>query len=108
MLMHKNKAISRLKTGGIVLGFVPEFEYAEEKIQFEPGTTLLIYSDGITEAMNSEEEEFGDERLLNILSENIDSTAETIIQKIIEQVNMHVGEMPQMDDMTLLVIKREK
>jgi serine phosphatase RsbU (regulator of sigma subunit) len=108
MLVRDNQATVRLKTGGIVLGFVPEFEYAEEKIQFEPGTTLLINSDGITEAMNSEEEEFGEERLLSILSENIELPAEKIIQKILESVNNYVGEMPQMDDMTLLVIKREK
>jgi serine phosphatase RsbU (regulator of sigma subunit) len=108
LLLRKNQPPLRLKTGGIVLGFVPDFDYDEENIQFEPGTTLLIYSDGITEAMNAEEEEFGEERLLNILSENIELTAETIIQKILSAVNDHVGEVPQMDDMTLLVIKREK
>ena len=106
VLVRKDDVPLRLKTGGIVMGFVPDFQYTQEKVVFDPGTVLLIYSDGITEAMNQKEEEFGEERLMSVLQVNLKRPAEKIIQCILDAVSQYVGEVPQMDDMTLLVIKR--
>jgi sigma-B regulation protein RsbU (phosphoserine phosphatase) len=108
LFLSKDNELFRLKTGGIVLGFIPDFQYEEEKRVIQAGEIILVYSDGITEAMNENEEEFGEERLIEILRENKDQSSERIIKKIIENVGNHFRGMPQMDDMTLLIIKRER
>jgi sigma-B regulation protein RsbU (phosphoserine phosphatase) len=99
--------IKRLKTGGVVLGFVPQFSYEETKIPVKSGDLFLIYSDGVTEAMNASEEEFGEERLVEIIKQNKSKTSMELIDEIIDAVNHHAGSEPQMDDMTLVVVKKE-
>ncbi len=106
-LISKNSETVRLKKGGIVLGFVPSFFFEEETIEIKPGDILVIYSDGITEAMNEAEEEFGEPRLSEILIECKEMSANEIVEKILENVDKHVGDVPQMDDKTLVVLKRQ-
>jgi len=67
----------------------------------------LIYSDGITEAMNNRMEEFGDEKLLEIVQSNNSDSANELIEKIIAAVNLHFGDAPQNDDMTIIILKRK-
>ena len=107
-IIRRDKKIMRLNTGGIVLGFVPEFSFEEDKIHLEPGSVMAIYSDGVTEAMNEQEEEFGEERFAEVVTHHMNNSSESIIQHILQAVEKHIGKMPQMDDMTLLLIKREK
>ncbi len=101
-----NGEVERLSKGGIVLGFVPEFEFQEASVDIAEGDMLVLYSDGINEAMNGLEEEFGEENIARILLESMDESAETIINRLLEAVHHHVGETPQMDDMTIMVIRR--
>ncbi len=108
LLFGQGKDPIRLQTGGIVLGFVPEFSFQEEKIGLETGNVLVFYSDGITEAMNAIEEEFGEHRLIEVVQKNLTETASKIIDLILEGIYSHVGDTPQMDDMTLMIIKREQ
>ena len=98
--------IKRLQTLGIVLGFLDDFEFSDSKIKIEKGEILVIFSDGISEAMNKNEEEFDEQRLQKIISENKNKSAKEITHLIIESVNNFTGDMPQSDDMTLVVIKR--
>ncbi len=60
----------RLQTGGLILGFMSDSKYEDETVKLNPGDLLVIYSDGITEAMNKDEEEFGEARLESVLTEN--------------------------------------
>ncbi|MEJ2636589.1 MAG: SpoIIE family protein phosphatase [Calditrichia bacterium] len=106
-LFSANDEPVRLQAGGIVLGFIPEYNFAEEKVPFPPGGLLVIYSDGITEAMNSREEEFGESRLAEIISRNGDRSAEQIASAILDEIDTYVGDIPPMDDKTIVVIKRE-
>jgi PAS domain S-box-containing protein len=96
-----------LSVGGIPIGCMPDFEYKEEKIPLERGSVLVLYSDGITEAMNQKEEEFGLERLTEILYKNRYNPSEEISKIVLEQIADFCGETEQMDDITLLVLKRE-
>jgi sigma-B regulation protein RsbU (phosphoserine phosphatase) len=89
-----------------VLGFVPNFSYTETQITLHRGNVLVLYSDGITEAMNEQEQEFGEQRLARIVQQHIAEPAEDIINHIVVKVREHSGRVPQMDDMTLLMIKR--
>jgi sigma-B regulation protein RsbU (phosphoserine phosphatase) len=98
----------RLDLGGLVLGCLEEFRYAEGVVEFDPGDTLLIYSDGITESFDANEEEFGEERLASILRTASANTAAHLIDQIMTAARAHAGELSQMDDMTLLVIRRSE
>ncbi|MFQ6617542.1 MAG: PP2C family protein-serine/threonine phosphatase, partial [Fidelibacterota bacterium] len=100
--------ISRLSAGGIVLGFMEDYTFKEEVVYFNPGDVMVIYSDGITEAMNANDREFGEERLEALVSENLSISSSEIIKKIISTVQSFVGDTPQFDDITLVIIKREK
>ncbi|OGB62139.1 MAG: hypothetical protein A2Y94_12960 [Caldithrix sp. RBG_13_44_9] len=106
LLFSAGKTPSRLKTGGVVLGFVEDFPYTEERLTLNRGDLLLLYSDGITEAMNEHEEEFGEQRLAKTVQKHISEPAESIIDHILGSVRQHSTTIPQMDDMTLLVVKR--
>jgi sigma-B regulation protein RsbU (phosphoserine phosphatase) len=96
----------RLKTIGIPLGFLEDFDFSEHSTQMNTGDVLILFSDGISEAMNVREEEFEENNILNVAQKNIQSTPVEIIDTIINEVRQHASDMPQMDDMTLLVIKR--
>lgn len=105
MLISQDGSCRRLETGGIVLGMLPQMPYQEERIQLRPGDLLLMFSDGITEAMNDREEEFGEERLLKLLAENRSLSPEPLLEKIVAEVSTFTGDTPQQDDMTLVAIK---
>lgn len=97
---------ARLETGGVVLGFVPRYVYSEEEIKLEPGSCIVIYSDGITEARNGLDEEFGEERLQKIILENKNVSSIELIDKIISAAMQHAGNVPQGDDMTVVAVHR--
>ena len=96
-----------LKTHGLVLGAKEDVSYIEEEISINPGDRLLIYSDGISEAMNEQMEEFGDEKLLEIVQRYRDYSADALIEKIIAALNLHFGSVPQNDDMTMILLLRK-
>ena len=107
-LFIANEKISKLDKGGLLLSCFENSEYEEEEIIFEKGSTLVIFSDGITEAMNEAEEEYTDERLEKLLPNNINETSQGIIKNVIDDVKLHVGNYPQSDDITIMIIKRDK
>ena len=71
----------------------------------DSGDTLLIFSDGISEAINPEEEEFGEDPLPGIVMANNDASAMSLIDTVIAEVVSHAGRAPQRDDMTMVVIR---
>ncbi|NIT60486.1 MAG: SpoIIE family protein phosphatase [Aliifodinibius sp.] len=106
-LFEAGKPPDQLKTGGVVLGFITEYAYEEGSISLEPGSRLILYSDGITEAKNVDEEEFGEKRLQQVVTQNERLSSAELVDKIIDAVRYHSGDVPQADDMTLLVVKRK-
>jgi sigma-B regulation protein RsbU (phosphoserine phosphatase) len=88
------------------LGFLPSFTYTEDCFTFETGSLLVIYSDGITEAMDANEQEFGEDRLMQIIRKTYDRHPSEIVDAILNEVRTHARQVPQMDDQTLVVIKR--
>jgi sigma-B regulation protein RsbU (phosphoserine phosphatase) len=105
-LVSRDGAIRRLQTGGLAVGMLEDFPFEEEAVDFGSGDILVICSDGISEAMNSDREQFGDQRLNETIIRHKDDSAEAIIDAIIATVREHVGSAPQMDDITLVVVKR--
>ncbi|MBI5021453.1 MAG: SpoIIE family protein phosphatase [Ignavibacteriales bacterium] len=105
LLRSKDKTI-RLNKGGVVLGIMDNFPYEEEEVEIQHGDFLTIYSDGISEAMNSKDEMFGEERLEKILSAYKNEPAEKIIESVVDAVKKFAGGRAQSDDITILIIKR--
>ena len=91
-------------TGGIALGIVPDLAYRQETVTLKPGDTVLFYTDGVTEAMNDAEEEFGLDTLRDQLHASPPEDPEKATEMVFEAVNAFAGETPQSDDITCLVL----
>ena len=89
-----------------MVGAIPGIEYHEEKLQMEKGDTLVMFTDGVTEAMNGSNEEFGEERLEETLEEVALHNCQQIIDAIKADVTAFVGDTEQSDDITVLAMKR--
>jgi serine phosphatase RsbU (regulator of sigma subunit) len=100
-----NGAISRLERGGLLLGAVDTAVYEQGEVNLNPGDLLLLYTDGITEAMNGNEELFGEDRLRKTMQNNYNANAETFQSAVIASVKNHAGAHPQEDDITIIVVK---
>jgi sigma-B regulation protein RsbU (phosphoserine phosphatase) len=96
----------RLTTGGTVLGVVDNFPFEEEVVPIGLGDLLVIFSDGITEAFDIDENQFGERRLEDVIAMHRDEPAARIIDRIVDAVREFAGDAPQADDLTLVVIKR--
>jgi sigma-B regulation protein RsbU (phosphoserine phosphatase) len=97
--------IRRLETGGLILGLFPHAAYEEETLQLEDGDTLVVFSDGVTEALNSAGDEFGEERLLPCVEEHRASTTGVLLESILAAVRSFAARAVQNDDVTALVLR---
>jgi sigma-B regulation protein RsbU (phosphoserine phosphatase) len=95
-----------LETGGPVLGVLPGFPYQRGETEFRPGQTLLVYSDGFSEAMNPRFEEFGDDRLRASAESNAALPPGQLVNSLLSEVSAFCGDAPQADDMTIMVVQR--
>jgi sigma-B regulation protein RsbU (phosphoserine phosphatase) len=101
----KTKSFEELKTDGFIIGGLTDFNYKDASLNLDGNDLLLYYTDGITETFNSENEQYGEERLKKIIEENYPASPKNICDKIIESVEGYSNGKPQADDMTLLAIK---
>lgn len=102
---YETDEFNYLKVKGIPLGISPDAKYQEGEIGYKPNDIVILYTDGVTEAINKVGEEFGLERLKNIISKSKDKDANGILNSIITEVEKYTYGVPQFDDITLLVIK---
>jgi phosphoserine phosphatase RsbU/P len=107
ILISENDEINRPDIGGLIVGITPSIKYDEAKIKLKKNDMLVIFSDGITEAMNKDEEEFEEERLFKLIKSNKDKKAEELIELIFKEVNNFAKGQPQSDDMTMVILKKE-
>jgi len=98
--------VNHLPSCGPLLGLVEEHTYCEETVDLAPGDLLVIFSDGITEAINRREEEFGVARLLAEVSGLRERPAEEIVAGVMAAVDRHADAEYRFDDMTVVVIRR--
>lgn len=98
----------RLKIGGIPLGMLPEFTYEEESIPLEEDSILVAYSDGVSEAMNTQEEMFGEERIASVIDQHRHKPAVEIIDQLVSAVKEFAAGYPQSDDITIVVVRRKQ
>jgi len=107
MLFGKS-GVRRLETGGLILGLFPHATYEEETLQLEGGDTLVVFSDGVTEALNAAGDEFGEERLLPCIEAHRGSTPEVLLDRILATVRTFAASAVQNDDVTALVLRYGK
>ena len=106
-ILKRGTEIFELENGDLPLGSMKSIRYESITFDLAEGDVLIFHSDGLIEALNSEEEMYGDERLKVSVSQiPNECTAEEVIQNIVEDVHKFVEEAEQYDDLTLVVIKR--
>ena len=93
------------RTGGIGVCLMKQFEYQSGTLTLHDGDSLIAYTDGVTEAMDASNHQFGDERLISLLSECGDLNANKIIRRIVRDVSDFSNDAPQSDDMTALAFR---
>ena len=105
LLVGKN-GVRRLKVGGLIVGLFDDAEYEQEVVTLSPGDTLITFSDGVSEAMDAQGTEFGDERILECLhaSPN-DIEPRELVENVMAGVREFTVGEPQSDDITPLVVR---
>ena len=106
-VISEDGQIRFLEKGGLILGILPNSEYQMGTITLQHGDTLVMYTDGITEALNGNSEEFGEERLIDMCKKNHHLSAQDLKNTIVEAVRGFSGGVPQYDDITLVILKVE-
>jgi serine phosphatase RsbU (regulator of sigma subunit) len=96
-----------LRNTGMPLGILADASWEAKTVELAPGDTLILYTDGITEAQNRQEEFFGDQRLLQTAQANLEAPIEIIQDSILTTIDQFSDEAIQCDDVTLMVLKRE-
>ena len=104
-LIRHGKAETPFTEGSYPVGLVPEAEYAAACLKLEPGDTLVLFSDGVTEAMDPADEMFGMKRLEEVLNDKGDVTLEHLQKCILESVENFVRGARQADDLTMLLVR---
>jgi sigma-B regulation protein RsbU (phosphoserine phosphatase) len=107
MLFHCSNGkwgVSRLDVGGTVVGLLENYQYQQGSANLAPGDLLIAFTDGISEAMNHAEEEWGEERLNATVEQCTGLEAKDIIQRIFQDADAFVAGAKQHDDMTLVVL----
>jgi sigma-B regulation protein RsbU (phosphoserine phosphatase) len=99
-------SVQRLLQHGMAVGVIQDLPLSEHAIHIEPGDVVVLYTDGVTEALNVEGEEYGVERLEQVLHTHAARTAPEIVAAIETAVDEFVGNEPPFDDFTLVVLKR--
>jgi sigma-B regulation protein RsbU (phosphoserine phosphatase) len=102
-VFHADGSHERLREGGLVLGVFTNQTFKSDAVRLRTGDRMVLFTDGVTEACNSEDEEFGEDRLLEVLQENRSRSATEIQKKILQTVT-EFSRAPWRDDATLLVV----
>ena len=91
----------------IPVGIMADWQFTSQSVTLKPGQTLFIYTDGLTEAENATQKQFGEERMMEILAKS-DTSPRTLIENIMQEVRNFVGQAEQSDDLTMLAVQFTK
>ena len=91
--------------GSVVLGIMPDMTFPEQLVELSPGDTLIVYSDGVSEAMNEAGDFFGDDRLLDVVRHTRGMAPEAIGAGVLAAVKAFIGDAVPSDDVSLMVLR---
>jgi serine phosphatase RsbU (regulator of sigma subunit) len=98
--------IEKVGKGGVALGIMPGAMFEEQRIELNRGDSLLVYSDGVTEAQNGRGEFFGEQRLLDLLPKLMNLTNEEMGERLVTEVDRFVGDAKVHDDLSIVMVRR--
>lgn len=104
-LVYGEDGLRRLDVGGVPVGLFPDAPYESSSLALKPGDTLVSYSDGVTEALNTAGEEFGEDRLIAVLEAHFGRSAGEVLAEVVEAVQRFTRGAEQYDDVTALVVR---
>ncbi len=105
ILVRSNGDTQRLDAGGVILGFLPGMHYEQDTVELAPGDMLVMYTDGVSEAMNANEEEFGEDRIFQSVCHRRQEPVAQILASLEASVVSYRGDDPFEDDFTLLILR---
>jgi sigma-B regulation protein RsbU (phosphoserine phosphatase) len=105
ILRRKAGTIERLETGGLPLGILAATAYQSATVTLEPGDWLVIFTDGVVEAVNAHDEEYGETRLISVLQAGTEIAPVKLLSRIMVDLDLFAGNTPQHDDMTCVLVK---
>jgi phosphoserine phosphatase RsbU/P len=105
ILRRSSGAIERLTNGGVPFGILPAAPYQSGEVTLQSGDWLVIFTDGVIEAMNVRGDEYGEERLLQVMAAGAATTPDEMLRRIMHDLDLFVGTTPQHDDITCLLLK---
>jgi sigma-B regulation protein RsbU (phosphoserine phosphatase) len=107
LVIRRNGNPEYLEASGIPIGMMDFNTWKEESVMLEPGDFILVFTDGIPEAMNRGGDQFGDERLEKYLLDNCDKTPGKLLKSLMTEVDNFIGDNPRSDDITLIALRRD-
>ena len=105
-LFFGNTAVHELSRGGLIMGPYPKAKYERGFVFFEKGNLVVLYTDGVTEATNTVGEEFGTDRIKEIVEKNRESSSKELCDLIFKAVEDHTEAAPPNDDRTVVILKK--
>src|SRR5690606_18250343 len=107
LIVHRtsDKAVERVDSPGLPIGLEREAKYERRTVELHPGDVVMVYTDGIIEAMNPEGEQYEEERLQTVFRDNAQKDADEILTAIRSDIERFVGPAKQHDDQTLIIMK---
>jgi sigma-B regulation protein RsbU (phosphoserine phosphatase) len=106
ILRKSSGAVERLDTGGIPLGILQEAIHQTGTTSLSADEWLVIFTDGVVEAVNTKGDEYEEPRLIRLLDGAATSTPPELLRRLLAELDTYVGNTPQHDDMTCLLLKR--
>ncbi|HSU24791.1 MAG TPA: GAF domain-containing SpoIIE family protein phosphatase, partial [Pyrinomonadaceae bacterium] len=107
LIGRANGSIAQLGSGGFPLGIMPGADFEVGETRLDPGEALVVYSDGVSEAVNPKDEEFGMARLEDVVRRNLKASAAGLRDKVESALSAFTQTAPANDDITLVIVKRD-
>jgi sigma-B regulation protein RsbU (phosphoserine phosphatase) len=107
VLRRSSGEVERLTTGGLPLGIQGDAAYESGSVTLQPGDWLLIFTDGLVEAVNDRDEEYGEPRMLDVLQSGSTATPDELLRRMMSSLDSFVGSTPQHDDITCMLVRAE-
>ena len=107
LVVRKNGDSEFLEASGVMIGAFDFSDWQLDETKFDPGDVLFVFTDGVSEANDSKDNQYGEERIKDIIIKNRTDQPEVIARKLFDDIMVFVEDEPRADDITMLIIKRE-
>jgi hypothetical protein len=105
VVLRSAGGLERLEAGGLPLGILADAAYQSGSLTLQPGDWLVVFTDGLVEAVNSQDEEYGEQRMMTVLNSGVRVTPDEMLRRLMNDLDAFVGPTAQHDDVTCLLVK---